>query len=162
AAAYDLFEVMFSKDLLLQVDIFGVQPILERLDLDESCAQSLFCFEAFQLGGCPSGKDSQHGRCPWIFGHRFIVQNYQVTDDSARGIEHRDTKVALCPQLNRTFVIGKELLQAVRVMTSGALHYFKARSGSDVIFKVFAKALPLPKGKGTGDLCVPALSHKSV
>src|SRR6266545_2216062 len=86
---------MFFADLFLQVDVFGLEAVLQLFDLRECRSQVFFCFESlqFRTGSCGEYFEDRHFL--WISDHRLVIKNGQVPDHGPGRIGEWNSEKAL-------------------------------------------------------------------
>jgi hypothetical protein len=95
ARAEDLLGLVLLVELLLQVQVFGLQAVPQLLHLGQRVAQRTLGLHALQLGAAPRRKDLEHGQ---LFGRRFErlrVEDCEVPDDAALRRLHRHADITV-------------------------------------------------------------------
>ena len=127
-----LVKVVRALDFLLEVDVFRVELTLQPFDFAEDRAQRLVGLLPLQFGAGPARKRLQHRDPERIALHRLVVDDHQVADDMLRRAEQRQPDITLCAHRHERRVIGKQLLQVLRIAAHVAgddAHARRARSG---------------------------------
>ena len=144
AAADHLHEVVLPADLLLQIDVLGVEPLPERVDLREGSLQGLLGLHALELGPGPGGKDLDHRQAAGRILHRLVVQDGEQTDHPARGIHQGSPQITFRLQLDQNLVLGEESLQVAAIVASRSVQDRLAGRHGDVVLEVVTHGAPRP------------------
>ncbi len=135
---------MLALDLLLQVHVLGVKPVLERLHLGERLPQPLVGPEALDLRPRPRREGPQHRHHRARLAQRPVVEHRQVAGDLMGGIPHRDPDEALRPDVDQVAIPRKQPLEVRMVDDRLSFDGEPARRRRHVVLDVLREVVALP------------------
>ena len=99
------------------------------------------------LGARPRGEDAHHGKTPRPIRHALVVEDGEMADHRAAGIEQRDPAVAVHAPVDEPPVGGEALLETVGMMRHLAVQHRLARRAGDGELEVVEQPAAPPEGK---------------
>src|SRR5262249_15212711 len=162
AVAHDLLEVVLGADLLLEIEVLGLQAILQRLDFGERRAELVVRLLPLELRPGARSEGLEHRDEERVGLHRSVVHDDEMADDPAHRIQERDPEVALRSPVRQAKIFREECLETAGVEAGATFENIVAGGSRDVVVEVLAELPALPEGDGAGVLLVAALRQEGV
>src|SRR5262245_21563498 len=141
ASSHHLVEPVFRPDFLLEVHVLGMQAVLQALDLRQRLSEFLVRLFPFQLDAGPRRKRLQNGDPQGILGHRLVVHEHHVADDTVGRVPQRHAEETFSVQLLEQFNVREVLPHVVRDEAGFALRHLHAWRLTHVVFEGRPKAI---------------------